>query len=270
MALVNESVTWIADKLPTKPKLGIILRQNLEYWIEGFQEKQRFPFDEIPHFQPSQIPRRKLNLYFVNAFGIPTLVYNGRLHFYEGFTMHEVTHPIRTMVRLGAKTVIITNAAGLVSDSSKLGSFMFLADHINLMGTSPLRGLIYHDSNRHFPSMVDAYDADLRREAMKVVDELSIPAFEGVYCAVAGPAFETPTETRFLRLLGVDAVGMSTVPDVQAARQEGAKVLAISLLTNLVGIAGVQDEEVSRIAAKIAPQLAKFLDTYIPRIRERL
>ena len=270
MVLVNDSVLWINEKLPEKPKLGIILRQNLEYWLESFPQTIQFPFDQIPHFQPSKMPNRNLKLYFLKLYGIPIIATNGRLHYYEGFTMDEITHPIRTMVRLGANTLIFTNAAGLVSSTNKVGYFMFLKDYINLMGVSPLRGRIYQDHVRQFPSMVGAYDLNLREVALKVAKELAIPSFEGVYAAVSGPAFETATEINFLRLLGVDAVGMSTVPETQAARQERARILAISVISNLVGKTYLSDEEVLKIARESAPQMAGFLNGYLEKIKELL
>jgi purine-nucleoside phosphorylase len=270
MVLVQDSVLWIKEKLPEKPKLGIILRQNLEYWLESFPQAVKFPFDQIPHFQSSKMPTRSLNLYYFKLNDIPILATNGRLHYYEGFSMDEITHPIRTMVRLGATTLILTNAAGLVSSTNKVGYFMFLKDYINLMGVSPLRGRIYQDHIRQFPSMVGAYDLNLRETALQVAKELGIASLEGIYAAVSGPAFETPTEISFLRLLGVDAVGMSTVPETQAARQEGAHILAVSVISNLVGKAYLSDAEVLRVAQESGPQMAKFLNSYIERIRELL
>jgi len=139
-----------------------------------------------------------------------------------------------------------------------------------LMGVSPLRGRIYQDHARQFPSMVGAYDLNLREVALKVAKELAIPSFEGVYAAVSGPAFETATEINFLRLLGVDAVGMSTVPETQAARQERARILAISVISNLVGKTYLSDEEVLKIARESAPQMAGFLNGYLEKIKELL
>jgi len=145
---------------------------------------------------------------------------------------------------------------------------MFVKDHINLIGDSPLRGLIYEDKERQYPSMFNAYDPQLRKEALRTAEELDIPAFEGIYAGVAGPAYETPSEANFIHSLGATAVGMSTVPEVQSARQEGAKVLCLSLLTNMVDKEQVSDTEVARSAKEIAPQVARFLDAYLPKIKE--
>lgn len=199
--------------------------------------------------------------------GKAVLVFQGRWHYYEGYSLAQVVFPVRVLAALGGQILIVTNAAGALRADWQPGELMLIADHLNFLGENPLRGPHEPRFGPRFPDLTNAYDEGLRRLAREVAAEAGIGLREGVYAAVSGPSYETPAEARFLRLAGADAVGMSTVPEVIAARQAGLRVLAISCLTNVLASHQAADHaEVVRRAKAAAATLAMLLDGLLARL----
>jgi purine-nucleoside phosphorylase len=200
------------------------------------------------------------------------LIMQGRAHFYEGYNIAQIGLPIRVMQRLGIKTLIVTNAAGGINQTFKVGDLMLITDHINLVGMvgiTPLRGPNLDELGPRFPDMSQAYDRELLNIAQKVANEKNIPLREGIYVILAGPSFETPAELRFLERIGADAVGMSTVPEVIVARHGGMRVLGISSITNIASLDGnhaANHEEVLEAGKRIIPNLIALIRGILPLI----
>jgi purine-nucleoside phosphorylase len=223
------------------------------------------PFDRIPHFPAATVQGHSGALVVGRANTVPVAVLRGRVHAYEGHSLDSVVFPIRVLSRIGVRAVVMTNAAGAINAEFRPGELMILADHINLLG-NPLLGPNEARLGPRFPDMTEAYDPDLRRMAATVCQEVGVTAHEGVYIAVSGPSYETPAEIRMARTLGADAVGMSTVPEVIAARHLGMRVLALSCLTNMA--AGVSDgrlahEDVLAVADRLRATLLDVLNRVV-------
>lgn len=241
---VSEAAAVIREKSALQPTVGIILGSGLGNLASEVQDVVAIPYGEIPHFLRSTVPGHAGRLLLGMLAGTPVVMMQGRFHFYEGYTLDALTLPVRVMHALGARALIVTNAAGGLNPAYRPGDFMLLRDHINmpgLAGANPLRGPNDERLGERFPPMADAYDAALR----KLARDVALPdttLHEGVYVMVGGPNFETKAELKFLRLIGADAVGMSTVPEVIVARHMGMRVLGISLITNAA--TGDESEEV--------------------------
>lgn len=241
---VSEAAAVIREKSALQPTVGIILGSGLGNLASEVQDVVAIPYGEIPHFLRSTVPGHAGRLLLGMLAGTPVVMMQGRFHFYEGYTLDALTLPVRVMHALGARALIVTNAAGGLNPAYRPGDFMLLRDHINmpgLAGVNPLRGPNDERLGERFPPMADAYDAALR----KLARDVALPdttLHEGVYVMVGGPNFETKAELKFLRLIGADAVGMSTVPEVIVARHMGMRVLGISLITNAA--TGDESEEV--------------------------
>ena len=223
------------------------------------------PFDQIPHFPAATVPGHSGALVVGRAGSVPIAALQGRVHAYEGHSLENVVFPIRVLSRLGVRAAVMTNAAGAINAAFQPGELMILADHINLLG-NPLSGPNETRLGPRFPDMSEAYDPDLRRIAAAVCQEVGVTAHEGVYIAVPGPSYETPAEIRMARTLGADAVGMSTVPEVIAARHLGMRVLALSCLTNMA--AGVSKrrlahEDVLAVADRLRATLLEVLNRVV-------
>lgn len=232
---VREAASGLQGRLRVRPRVGIILGSGLGPLAEAVDDPIVVPYGEIPHFAVSTVRGHSGQVVSGTLEGVPVAVLRGRLHYYEGYSLQQVTFPIRTLRRLGAETLIVTNAAGGLNPSYVSGDLMVVRDHINLMGLTGLNPLIGSDEPElgvRFLQMDDAYDADLRDSAVRIGGKLGLRIQEGVYAVVAGPSFETRAEVRFLGLIGADAVGMSTVPEVIVARHERMRVLGVSVITN--------------------------------------
>lgn len=237
---MKSAVEFINEKTNNfKPVTGIILGSGLGDFADEY-EGYRVPYSEIPGFQPSNVAGHKGILVFAEVAGKPVVMMQGRYHFYEGHSMQTVTYPVKVMKKLGVQNLIVTNAAGLVHKNFNPGDLMLISDHINFMGTNPLIGANDNDLGPRFPDQSDVYSKDLRKIAKEVAKNLNIDIKEGVYFAMTGPTYETPSEVRMVRTLGADAVGMSTVPEAIIANWCGIKVLGISCLTNFA--CGVTDQ----------------------------
>ena len=214
------------------PEMGVILGSGLGAFAETLEVDARIPYGEIPHFEESRVPGHAGELVLGHLKGRSLAVLKGRYHFYEGHAMDAVCFPTRLLGRLGAKGVVITNAAGGVNPSFEAGDLMVIRDHINLMGANPLRGDNDQEVGPRFPDMSGIYDPEGVRIAEEGLASLGCTPRSGVYAAMPGPSYETPAEVAMLGRLGVDAVGMSTVPEAIAARHMGMKVIGISCITN--------------------------------------
>lgn len=216
-----------------QPVLGFVLGSGLGAYPDTWTDRVVIPFSEIPHFPATKVCGHPGNLVIGNAEGIPSIALQGRAHLYEGYSLSEVTFPIRALGCLGISRLILANAAGGVNKAFKPGDFMLITDHINFTGTNPLVGANVEELGPRFPDMSEAYDVEMRAIALKAARENNISLEEGVYMGFSGPSYETSAEIRMCRALGADAVGMSTVPEVIVARHMGIRVLGISCIANM-------------------------------------
>ena len=264
-----ETVAAIRARHAEPARLGLVLGSGLGAYADTFDRRTVIPFDELPHFPRSTVLGHSGNLVLGETHGVATAALQGRVHFYEGYSMAEVAYPVRVLGLLGVRQIVITNAAGGVDTSFRPGDLMLISDHINLMGANPLVGPNLEELGVRFPDMSDAYSTELRAIAHRVGRERGIELREGVYAAMAGPAYETPAEIRMLRTLGAAAVGMSTAPEVIAANHMGLGVLGISCITNMA--AGILPRklthaEVIETTARVQEKFLTLLDHLVPAI----
>lgn len=263
------SARYIRERVPTAIDLAIVLGSGLGAFAETINEPIIIPYEEIPDFARSTVEGHEGRLVIGTLENKTIAVMQGRFHYYEGYSLEEVTLPIRTFGLLGVKNLILTNAAGGINPNFQPGSLMLISDHINLMFQSPLRGIHDERFGARFPDMTEVYARDYQRLAQRCASELGLRLESGVYLALQGPNYETPAEIRMMRALGGDAVGMSTVPEAIVAKQMGFKVLGISLISNAA--AGIQDHpinhaEVMETGARVANQFIALLQKIIARI----
>lgn len=225
------------------PEVAIILGSGLGAFVESLSDCRSLSYAEIPGFPQSTVKGHAGQLVYGHCNGLPVLVMQGRFHFYEGYPTTEIVRPVRALIQLGVKTMVVTNAAGGVNKDLAPGDLMLIKDHMNFSGRNPLVGSHHPEFGERFPDMSVAYDIAYQKLAHEVAASEKIELKEGVYSVLGGPSYETPAEVRALSLLGADAVGMSTVFEVIAARQMGAKILACSLITNHA--AGIVDSPLS-------------------------
>jgi purine-nucleoside phosphorylase len=273
---VNEAADFLRSKLGVlEPRIGIVLGSGLGAVAEAVAEPVFVPYEEIPHFPRSTVEGHSGRIVAGLLNGVPVIVMQGRVHFYEGYTPQQVTFPMRVLGRLGLTHVILTNAAGGINDHYHVGDLVLLADHINLLGFNPLIGpneARFGDSVRsglRFFDMTEAYSVELRALAQQAARAEGAALHEGVYLAISGPSFETPAEIRAFRVLGADLVGMSTVPETIVARHMGIRVLGISCVTNLAaGISPTQlsHQEVFEAGKRVQDRLAGLLARLLPMI----
>ena len=264
-----EDMDRIADEIRSRisidPQIGMILGSGLGPLSEAVEDPTIIPYHDLPGWPLSTVEGHAGDLIIGKLEGQDVLVMNGRIHYYEGYEMGQVTLPIRVMQRLGIKTIIVTNAAGGVNQDFVPGNPMLITDHLNLLGmagVNPLRGPNMDEFGTRFPDMSQPYDRELGDLARKVAQELGITLYEGIYVCLAGPTFETPADLRFLLGAGVDAVGMSTVPEVIVANHGGQRVLGISGITNssnLYGEAETTHEEVIETGLVLAPKMMSLI-----------
>jgi purine-nucleoside phosphorylase len=269
--LAGKAADFIRQKTFLRPRLALVLGSGLGALADDLEDRVTIPYSVIPHFPVSQAEGHAGNLVIGKVAGVPVAVMQGRVHYYEGHSMLRVTFPMRVFCRLGIKGVLLTNAAGGISSQLTPGSLVVLTDHINLQGTNALMGANEERFGPRFPDMSEAYAKDWRALARDEGRKQGIKIYEGVYAAVPGPSYETPAEIRFLRTIGADVVGMSTVAEVVVARHCGMKVLAISVVTNMA--AGILDQpinhaEVLEIGQRVRAQFASLLRLIIPTMVE--
>lgn len=264
---------FIQKRTKLRPKIAIVLGSGLGAFADEFADAVRIPYAKIPHFPRSTAIGHAGQLVLGTVEGIQVVGMQGRVHLYEGYSAKDVAFPIRAFARLGVKAVILTNAAGGIKKDFTQGRLVVLSDHINLQGANPLIGPNDELFGPRFPDMSSAYDKKFRELTLAEGRMLGINLGEGVYAALAGPNYETPAEIRYLRSIGADLVGMSTVPEVIAARHSGIRVLGISCVTNAA--AGVLDQpldhkEVLETAERIKGQFIGLLRAVIPDIASAL
>lgn len=272
-AIIDAAANALRHRCSLTPEVGIILGSGLSAVAEAVEAEAVIPYPDIPHFPQVTVEGHAGQLVVGRLEGRPVMVMQGRVHYYEGYSMAQITLPVRVMQALGVRTLIVTNAAGGLNPSFRPGDVMVIRDHINLIGMAglnPLRGPNLDRFGPRFPDMSCAYDPHLRTLARAVAQEASIPVHEGVYVCLAGPSFETPADIRFLRLIGADAVGMSTVPEVTVARHGGMRVLGLSGISNRAsaeeGEAPPTHEEVLEAGRVLAPRLETVIRGVLRRL----
>ena len=265
----DAAAKFILAKTPLRPKVAIVLGSGLGAFADEIPDAVKIPFGDIPNFPKSTAEGHAGKLVIGKVGDVPVAVMQGRVHYYEGYDMDAVIFPMRVLGRMGVKAAILTNAGGGISSKLEQGCLVVLNDHINMLGTNPLIGPNDTRYGLRFFDMTYAYDREYRAWTLAEGKRLKINIHEGVYLAVTGPSYETPAEIRAFRTLGADVVGMSTVPEVIAARHMDIKILAISCVTNLA--AGCSDapldhKEVLEVGERIRGQFVALLKSVIPKI----
>jgi purine-nucleoside phosphorylase len=265
----DAAARYLLSRTTLRPKVGLILGSGLGAFAEELSEAASTPYSQIPSFPQATAIGHAGQLVMGKAGQIPVAVMQGRVHLYEGYTPQQVTFPVRVLGRMGVRALIITNAAGGINLEYKQGALVVLTDHINLQGSNPLVGTNDDRFGLRFPDMTEAYTKSYRQTTLAVAGTLGKMIYQGVYAALLGPSYETPAEIRYLRIIGADLVGMSTVPEVIAARHMGIKILAISCVTNMA--AGIVDqpihhEEVLETAERVRGDFVALLKAVLPEI----
>ena len=268
---IKETASWLRERMPNAPTTAIVLGSGLGELAKRLERLKSFPYSEIPNFPVSTVEGHAGQLIFGRLGGVDVMAMEGRFHYYEGYTMQEVTFPIRVMKALGIKTLFVSNASGGMNPDFKVGDLMVITDHINVFPEHPLHGKNIDELGPRFPAMVDAYSPRLIQMARDIAKEKGIRLMEGIYVGTQGPTFETPAEYRYFWRIGGDAVGMSTVPEVIVARHGDIEVFGISIITDL-GVEGAVEkashEEVQKAAAAAQPIMAMLVREMINRFDE--
>lgn len=265
---IKETASWLAQRMPNKPETAIILGTGLGELVNEITDKSEIPYKEIPNFPVSTVEGHSGKMIFGKLGDKDVMVMQGRFHYYEGYSMEQVTFPIRVMKAVGIKTLFLSNAAGGMNEDFQIGDLMMINDHINRFPEHPLRGKNNDDLGPRFPDMGEAYSLRLREKAINIATELGIKLKQGVYVGTTGPTYETPAEYNFFRIIGGDAVGMSTVPEVIVARHAGIEVFAISVITDIGRkgeIAKVSHEDVQKAALAAQPKMTRIMRELINR-----
>lgn len=267
----QEAAQFIKSKFDKEIKVAVVLGSGLGAFADEIENAVSIPYEEIPHFARSTVEGHAGRLILGEINNVSIAVQQGRFHYYEGYELAEVTFPIRVFGLLGIKNLLLTNAAGSINSNFKPGSLMLIRDHLNLMGVNPLRGKNDERFGARFPDMTEVYSRKFQEIAKNAAKEINFDLRRGVYCALSGPTYETPAEIHYLRYIGADAVGMSTVPEAIIARHQGMKILAISCVSNYA--AGISEEEINHeevmeIGQRVAETFKNLLIRVIPRIAE--
>jgi len=266
---LEEAVKSLRARTALSPRVGVVLGSGLGGFGSRLTDRVEIPYEAIPHWPVSTAEGHAGRLVLGRLGELPVAVMAGRVHLYEGYRPDQVVFGVRVLGRLGARALVLTNAAGGINPAFQRGLLVLISDHINLQGANPLVGPNEESLGPRFPDMTEAYSVRLRQIARETAAELGIPVAEGVYAAMLGPSYETPAEIRFLRIIGADLVGMSTVPEVIAARHMGLSVLAISCVTNMAaGLAPgpLSHREVLETGEIVRDRLSRLLEALLPRI----
>lgn len=263
---VQETVKFLQERGISKPDFGIVLGTGLGNLADEIKPIQRFDYSAIPNFPVSTVPGHNGELIFGELGGKKVLAMRGRFHYYEGYSMQEVVFPIRVLKYLGVEKLIVSNASGGVNPDYSVGDIMLISDHINMMPEHPLRGKNDERFGPRFVDMHEPYDLKMLSKLENIANDMNIPIQKGIYLALQGPTFETPTEYKMVYLMGADTVGMSTVPEVIVAKHMGMKCLGISVITDL-GVEGqiveVSHEEVQEVAKVAEKTICKLVKRFI-------
>lgn len=266
---IKTAADFILGKSKYKPEIGLILGSGLGSLADSIENPEFYDYKDLPHFPVSTVEGHAGRLVIGMLNGKCVVAMQGRFHYYEGYNFDEVTFPVRVMKLIGVETLIVTNACGAVNESFKAGDLMIITDQINFSGDNPLIGRNLDEFGPRFPDLSNAYTKDLINKAKEIANNLNIDIKTGVYMMFSGPTYETPAEIRMARVLGADAVGMSTVPEVIVAAHSGMKVLGISCLTNMA--AGILDqplnhEEVVETSTRVKETFTKLVNKVIEEI----
>ena len=268
---IKESAEYIASKVKDMPKTAVILGTGLGELVNHIEITETIPYSEIPNFPVSTVEGHSGKMIFGRLGNKRIMAMQGRFHYYEGYGMQLVTFPVRVMNKLGTETLFVSNAAGAMNPTFRVGDLMIITDHINLFPEHPLRGKNYEELGPRFPEMSEPYSHRLIAKAKQIAAEHDIRLVEGVYVGTQGPTFETPAEYRYFYRIGGDAVGMSTVPEVIVARHMGMEVFGMSVVTDL-GVEGVVEkvshEEVQEAAKKAQPIMTFIMKELINQFDE--
>ena len=266
---IREAADFIKSNFSEQPKIGIILGTGLGGLVNEINIERSIPYEQIPHFPLSTVEGHSGRLIIGKIGGVSIVAMQGRFHFYEGYEMKKVTFPVRVRKVAGIQTLFVSNASGGLNQSFKVGDIMIITDHINMFGTNPLIGPNMNEFGPRFPDMSAAYSKRLIKRALEIGQKNGIELKQGVYVGTFGPTFETPAEYKMFRLLGADAVGMSTVPEVIVAHHAGMEVFGISIITN-AGIPGeakeveeASHEDVQKVASAAEPLMTKIISELV-------
>lgn len=266
---IKATAEFIKKKTGFDPEIGIVLGTGLGGLVKEIEAEHVLDYSDIPNFPVSTVEGHSGKLIFGRLGGKNVVAMQGRFHYYEGYDMKQVTFPIRVMKYLGIKCLFLSNASGGVNPDFEIGDLMLINDHINLFPTNPLIGINFNELGPRFPDMSDAYEPELVNKAKAVASRLGIKVQEGVYAGLSGPCFETPAEYRYVRNIGADTVGMSTVPEVIVARHMKVPCFAISIITDL-GVPGkivqVTHEEVQKVAAEAETKMTALMKELVKEI----
>ena len=263
---IKETATYIQNNIQTQPEIGIILGTGLGGLVNEINVHSELDYQEIPNFPVSTVHGHKGKMIFGELGGKTVLAMQGRFHFYEGYSMQEVTFPIRVMKLLGIEKLMVSNAAGGINSRQQVGDMMILNDHINLFPQHPLLGKNIDELGTRFPDMSNTYDKTLIRKAIEICQQHGFRIHQGVYAGVTGPTFETPAEYRYLSIIGADAVGMSTIPEIIVARHMEMKCFAISIISDLglpEELVKITHEEVLDVARSVEPKMTTLFKELI-------
>lgn len=266
---IDETVAFLQKETDFKPQIAMVLGSGLGNLVNRIEVKNKIAYEDIPHFPVSTVKGHGGKLVMGRLNGRNIVVMQGRFHYYEGYTMQQVTFPIRVMKFLGADSIVISNASGGLNPEYKVGDLMVIRDHINLVSDHPLRGPNDEAIGPRFPDQHDVYDKSLIEKATEIARRQSIKCHSGVYVGVTGPTFETPAEYKYMRVIGGDAVGMSTVPEVMVARHMGMKIFAISVISdegNPPEPIKVSHDDVVKAAAAAEPLMTHIIHELLPSV----
>ncbi|MDF2156853.1 purine-nucleoside phosphorylase [Algoriphagus sp. CAU 1675] len=266
---ISEATDFIKNLYSKPIETAIILGTGLGKLGEQIEPELEIDYSDIPHFPVSTVESHSGKLIFGNLGGKSVMAMKGRFHYYEGYSMKQVTFPVRVMKKLGVKRLFVSNASGGLNPAQEIGDVMIISDHINLFSENPLRGINPEEFGPRFPDMSETYSQPLIQKALEIGEELGYKLHTGVYVGVPGPNLETPAEYKYLRIIGGDAVGMSTVPEVLVAHQMGIEVFGISAITD-IGVEGrikkVSIKDVLEAAAKAEPVMARVIRELVERL----
>lgn len=266
---IQQTADFIQAQTSSRPKIGIILGTGLGNLVTQLHDTTEIPYEIIPNFPVSTVEGHSGKLIFGKLGNVDVLAMQGRFHYYEGYDMKQVTFPVRVMKALGIEKLLVSNASGGMNPHFEIGDLMIITDHINVFPEHPLRGKNFNELGTRFPDMSEAYSKELIDKAKTIAARNNIKVVEGVYVGTSGPTFETPAEYKYFRIIGGDAVGMSTVPEVIVANHAGMKVFGISIITDL-GVEGkiveVTHEEVQEIGNRAQPLMTQIMKELVAEI----
>ncbi len=266
---VKEAVDFLKEKVKLQPSVMVILGSGLSSFVDQIQVETNLAFSEIPNFPQSNVAGHAGRVLFGSRSGVPVVVMQGRAHYYEGYDITDIAFAVHVFHLMGCKTLIVTNASGGINTAFTSGDIMLITDHINFMGTNPLRGIGPVNPKNQFPDMTNAYTKQLQQTAINIADSLGINLREGVYLGASGPNYETKAEIKIFRQWGADAVGMSTVPEVIVANYHRMQVLGLSCIANLAAdmyVGNMNHAEILKNVEEAGSKLAKIIGGVIDRM----